>query len=92
MIPGSPGDGAGRYPFIAMTGTMQATTQHEATCMDASLTEALARSLGLEKALAEHRDDVLAAAARARNIRANLPQLRDPAAEPFPPMQPGQRR
>ncbi|MBI0538003.1 hypothetical protein D9599_20795 [Roseomonas sp. KE2513] len=75
-----------------MAGTMQSPTLHEATRMETSLTEALARSLGLEKALAAHRDDVLAAASRAETIRANLPQLRDPAAEPFPPMCPGPRR
>ncbi|WP_156963385.1 hypothetical protein [Muricoccus aerilatus] len=71
---------------------MGAPTLHKANRMEVSLTEALARSLGLEKALAAHRDDVVAASNRAETIRANLPQLRDPAAEPFPPMCPGPRR
>lgn len=59
--------------------------------MDPSLTEAMARSLGLERALADHRDDVLAAGERAALIRAALPDPRDPAVEPFPPMRPGPR-
>ena len=60
--------------------------------MDPFLVEALARATGLEKALAEHRDDVLAAGGRAAAIRAALPDLRDPTAEPFPPMRPGPGR
>lgn len=60
--------------------------------MDPTLIEAMAEALGLERALAAHREDVLAAGSRAAGIRAALPDLRDPATEPFPPMQPSPRR
>ena len=55
--------------------------------MDDSLIESLARVMGLEKALAGHRDDVLAAAKRAADARCKLPPDPEPAAEPWPPMQ-----
>lgn len=71
---------------------MRVPDPDEAICMEAPLIEALARSLGLERALAAHRDEVIAAAARAAAVRAGIPALRDPTDEPFPPMVPGPRR
>lgn len=45
--------------------------------------EALASALGLDKALAEHRDEVLAAARRAFAQRAALAQAIPPELEPL---------
>jgi hypothetical protein len=47
---------------------------------------ALARNVGLEKAVDEFRDDVIAAAQAAANTRNALPANNNPAAEPWPPM------
>jgi hypothetical protein len=57
--------------------------------MDADLVAALARLAGLERALAEFPDDVLAAAAQALGHREAMPAPEPPAAEPWPPMRPG---
>ncbi len=56
--------------------------------MDTDLVAALARLAGLEKALAEFPDDVLAAAAQALGHRETMPAP-EPLAEPWPPMRPG---
>jgi hypothetical protein len=53
---------------------------------------ALARAAGLDKALAEFPDDVLAAAAQALDNAHNIAVPVDPAAEPWPPMRAGVRR
>ncbi len=47
---------------------------------------ALARSIGLEKAVQEFPDDVIAAAQAAAATRSALPAPCSPAAEPWPPM------
>ena len=57
--------------------------------MDRQLVEILARAAGLEKALAEFPDDVLAAAAQALNNAGAVQVPESPAAEPWPPMRAG---
>jgi hypothetical protein len=47
---------------------------------------ALARKSGLEKAVREFQDDVIAAAQAAAHTRSSLPATDNPAAEPWPPM------
>lgn len=47
---------------------------------------ALAREIGLEKAVHEFPDDVIAAAQAAARTRSALPAINDPSAEPWPPM------
>ena len=47
---------------------------------------ALARNVGLEKAVQQFPDDVIAAAQAAAHTRNALPATNDPAAEPWPPM------
>ena len=51
--------------------------------------EALARLAGLDKALAEHREDVEAAFSQAGLHRGVMHAPEDPAAEPWPPMRAG---
>jgi hypothetical protein len=53
------------------------------------LIEALARLAGLDKALAEHPEDVAAAYAQVAVHRAAVAAPEDPAVEPWPPMHPG---
>lgn len=57
--------------------------------MDRQLMEILARAAGLEKALAEFPDDVLAAAEQALSNAGAVQVPADPAAEPWPPMRAG---
>lgn len=57
--------------------------------MDQQLLAALAHAAGLDKALAEFRDDVAAAAAQAMNNAAVVQRPKDPSAEPWPPMRVG---
>jgi hypothetical protein len=57
--------------------------------MDRDLMIALAKSAGLEKALADHPDDVAAAAAQALETAKAIRVPSDPAAEPWPPMRAG---
>ena len=54
-------------------------------------TEALltAEAAGLHKAVAEFRDDVLAAARSAADMRKSFTASDDPAVEPWPPMRTG---
>jgi len=59
--------------------------------MDQTLVAALARAAGLEKALADHPEDVAAAAAQAQLQAGTIAFPTDPAAEPWPPMQAGDR-
>ena len=47
---------------------------------------AIARAAGLDKAVREFRDDVIAAAHAAEHARSGFDQAQDPAAEPWPPM------
>jgi hypothetical protein len=54
------------------------------------LVAALARAAGLERALAEFPEDVAAAAAQALNNSRAIQVPDDPAAEPWPPMRPGE--
>ena len=54
--------------------------------MDKDLVALLAKSAGLEKALAEFPDDVIAAAEQALGNRSGIAYPTDPAAEPWPPM------
>jgi hypothetical protein len=60
--------------------------------MDRSTLEALARRAGLDKALAEHPDDVAAAAEQAGGAVARMKAPTDPRAEPWPPMRAGAGR
>ena len=57
--------------------------------MDKASIELLARRAGLDKALAEFPDDVIAAATQAENAAARMKAPTDPRAEPWPPMQTG---
>ncbi len=57
--------------------------------MDKAMIELLARRAGLDKALAEHPDDVAVAARQAAEVVARIKQPVEPTAEPWPPMQPG---
>lgn len=50
---------------------------------------ALARVAGLDKAIAEFRSDVLAAAKSAADARSAFTPADDPAVEPWPPMKTG---
>ena len=50
---------------------------------------ALAQTAGLQKALAEFPDDVIAAAHQAMNNAGAVKVPTDPTAEPWPPMRPG---
>ncbi len=54
--------------------------------MDKQLAATLARLAGLDRALAEFPDDVLAAAAQAELHRGVMQPPEDPAEEPWPPM------
>lgn len=58
--------------------------------MDQQLLSSLARAAGLDKALADHPDDVAAAAAQALNNAHVIQFPADPAAEPWPPMRAGE--
>ena len=60
--------------------------------MDRSTLELLARRAGLDKALAEHPDDVAAAAEQAGGAVARMKAPTDPRAEPWPPMRVGAGR
>lgn len=57
--------------------------------MDKQIIEALAKAVGLEKALAEYPDDVAIAAAQALDNAGAVQYPTDPAVEPWPPMRPG---
>ena len=57
--------------------------------MDKQLVAALVRAAGLEKALAEFPDDVMAAAEQSLNNAGAVKVPTDPAAEPWPPMRAG---
>jgi hypothetical protein len=57
--------------------------------MDKATIELLARRAGLEKALAEHPEDVAAAATQASDAVARMKAPADPCAEPWPPMKAG---
>ncbi len=59
--------------------------------MDKSVIEMLVHRAGLQKALAEFPEDVTAAAMQATGAAGRLPRIDDPRAEPWPPMQPGER-
>jgi hypothetical protein len=54
--------------------------------MDKTLIAALAKAAGLDKALADHPDDVYAAAAQALNTANAIRYPTDPVVEPWPPM------
>ena len=57
--------------------------------MDKLTMEMLARRAGLDKALAEHPEDVAAAATQAAGAAQKIKALTDPRAEPWPPMRAG---
>jgi hypothetical protein len=57
--------------------------------MDKAEMELLAQRAGLEKALREHPDDVMAAAAQAEGVIARMQAPTRPQAEPWPPMRAG---
>ena len=60
--------------------------------MDKAEIELLARRAGLDKALADFPDDVVAAAIAAGNAAARMKAAIDPRAEPWPPMKAGTGR
>ena len=57
--------------------------------IDNQTVEMLARRAGLDKALAEHPEDVLAAATQAAGSARRIKAPADPRAEPWPPMRAG---
>lgn len=57
--------------------------------MDKPTIELLARRAGLDKALAEHPEDVAAAAKQAADVAGKIKAPADPRAEPWPPMRAG---
>ncbi len=57
--------------------------------MDEQFLEAMVRAAGLELALRDYREDVVAAASEALARRGSFAEPADPAVEPWPPMQPG---
>ena len=61
--------------------------------MDKTDVLAVARAAGLDKALREFRDDVMAAALAAAHATRGFDAPTDPATEPWPPMRasPGER-
>ena len=60
--------------------------------MDKTAIELLAKRAGLDKALAEFPDDVMAAATSAGDAVARIKAPADPRAEPWPPMKAGSGR
>ncbi len=57
--------------------------------MDKELVATLAKQAGLDKALAEFPDDVIAAAEQALGNKGGIAYPTDPADEPWPPMKAG---
>jgi hypothetical protein len=57
--------------------------------MDQATIELLARRAGLDKALADHSEDVAAAAQQASGSVARMKAPADPRSEPWPPMKAG---
>jgi hypothetical protein len=57
--------------------------------MEKAIVELLARRAGLDKALAEFPEDVVAAAEQASGAVAKMKVPTDPRAEPWPPMRTG---
>jgi hypothetical protein len=57
--------------------------------MDKAMVELLARRAGLDKALAEFPEDVVAAAEQASGSVVKMKAPSDPRAEPWPPMRVG---
>jgi hypothetical protein len=57
--------------------------------VDKTMMELLARRAGLDKALAEHPEDVTAAATQAAGSAQKIKAPTDPRAEPWPPMRAG---
>jgi hypothetical protein len=57
--------------------------------VDKTMIELLARRAGLDKALAEHPEDVAAAATQAAGSAQKIKAPADPRAEPWPPMRAG---
>ena len=57
--------------------------------MDKSMIDLLARRAGLDKALADHPEDVAAAATQAADVARKIKAPSDPRAEPWPPMRAG---
>lgn len=55
--------------------------------MDKDLIAKLAKAAGLDRALADHPDDVMAAAEQALGNQGGIAYPTDPADEPWPPMQ-----
>jgi hypothetical protein len=58
--------------------------------MDRKLIEAMAERAGLQKAMAEFPDDVVAAAEQAAQLAGRVKAPADPRAEPWPPMKAGE--
>ena len=60
--------------------------------MDKTAIELVAKRAGLDRALAEFTDDVMAAARSAGDAVARIKAPADPRAEPWPPMKAGSGR
>ena len=60
--------------------------------MDKAMVELLARRAGLDTALREFPEDVMAAVAQANDAVARIKPPSDPTAEPWPPMKVGSGR
>lgn len=58
-------------------------------CMDKEIIELLVKRAGLQKAMAEFPDDVVAAARQAADVAAAIVAPEDPRGEPWPPMRAG---
>jgi len=58
--------------------------------MDEQIVELLARRAGLDKALAEFREEVLIAARQTAAITQRMATPTDPRVEPWPAMRPGE--
>jgi hypothetical protein len=69
--------------------TIAALEQMGVSAMDKPLIEALARQAGLERALAEFPDCVMAAAKQAIGRSSEINSPTSPAVEPWPPMKVG---
>jgi hypothetical protein len=70
--------------------TLTTAEDREGCRMDEEIVELLARQAGLDKALAEFRDDVIAAARQTATLRQKLAAPTDPRVEPWPAMRPGE--
>jgi hypothetical protein len=77
----------GQQRFVLTSTTVE---RWEGCTMDEQIVELLARRAGLDKALAEFREDVLIAARQTAAITQRMATPTDPRVEPWPAMRPGE--